>query len=139
MSFTLYNNNYNNDTWKNYDTIGKEFCRYFYNLYDNDFNGLEELYSNNTCITYNGIECASFVDLAAYLNSEGLWRFIHYEISGTSQPILDSHNNGSLLITTSGSMSINDSNTIYNFNESIVLEKNMYGNYCVANHIFKVL
>ncbi len=137
MSFYLYNRESMDICEEDdYEIVGKDFTKYYYETYDNSFWELSNLFTKDSCITFLGTEYTSFYDFSRALLNDGIWKFCHYYIEGRSQPV----GNFGILVLINGSLSVNTNLYKHKFTEIILLKKNRDdNNYYISNVIFNLI
>lgn len=138
MSFNLINNPpYSNqiNVIDNYKKTSEEFCKHFYNGFDYSFPQLNTLFKFNASITFLNTEFIGFENLLHQIQINNLYSFEHHSITGNSQPV----DRETILINTTGSLSINDSLFQTPFSETIVLKKDNNNCLFITNWIFRLL
>jgi hypothetical protein len=132
MCFTFHNQPDN----INYEKLAFEFCRFYYNMFDNDFPSLQNIYVKTSYITFRNEKFGTFVDLKWKVYDNKIWSFTHHEIHGNAQPV----ENDAVLISTYGIISANRSLTKHKFNEILLLQKdNCNGRYYIQNSVFNLI
>ena len=122
------------DVQENYRKIAEEFCKYYYTNYDSNFMELKDIYSDNSCFTYLDEEIIGFNSLVSKLGIMNIHKFDHKSINVNAQPV----GKTSLLILTTGTISVNNSIHVNKFSESILLQRNNDNKFVVYNTIFKL-
>jgi hypothetical protein len=121
---------------QNYKNITKHFCTYYYNLYDDDCKKLENLYNKSSVFTFCEEEFPSYFKLCNQIKLFlGIYKFKHYVKTIDSQPIGEK----GLLINITGTLSVNNIQTVQKYVETIVLEQDMANNFYIINTIFRVI
>lgn len=127
---------YREDVQEVYDIIMNNFCKFYYDKYDNNFDELRSIYTDESLFTYLDEEIIGFSDYKNRIKSYGIYKFIHYNISPTAQPV----GNKTLIISVTGNIRVNYNPTTYKFSEVIMLQREKYSNnYFVYNTIFKLI
>ena len=117
-----------------HDQIAKDFCQYYYHLWDTNFPLINNLYTNDSKITYLEREFNNFNYLLNYIKYvDKIYRFDHISVTALSQ-IID---NNTILINVVGVIAVNDI-CFRNFNESIILKRNVWEKYYITNSIFRL-
>ncbi len=115
--------------WNIHRRISEEFIRYYYRQWDNNFPAILNLYSNPT-ITFLGHNMNNPYHIMNYFKRNGIYRFEHERVLGSSQPI----NNDSILINITGTIRFN--NNRHNFIETLVIKRNNNNNcWYIVNQI----
>lgn len=138
MSFCLYNvknmeiNNCN--IREHYLKLGEEFSKYYYTIYDDNFDQLGNIFSSNPCITFMDDKMSSFDEFKNKVRLNNIHKFCHHSLSGNTQPI----DQDKLLLTITGKLSVNNDIHIYNFMETIVLQRMNNNSFVIINTIFQL-
>ena len=140
MSFNLYPTHSQNikllDCRKDYKEIVEQFCKVYYAIYDNDFVNLSNVYIPDALFSYLEENMVGFEQYVDKIRSNGIRKFLHHKVSVTSQPI----NKKTLVITSVGHISVNDSTILNRFSETIILQRSDYNNKMyITNTIFKLI
>ena len=141
MSFYLYNTQKmdlsSNDVnvREHYAKLGEEFSKHYYTIYDNNFDQLGSVFSENPYITFLNDKLGSFNEFRNRARQHNIYKFHHYNLCGNLQPI-DSEK---LLITITGKLSINNQIHIYKFIETIILQRTGGNHFLVTNTMFQLV
>lgn len=120
----------------NYKNFTEELCKIYYNYFDNNFIGLSNLFTNETICTFLDEELLGFNQLINRLNQYGIHKFTHHNININSQPV----NDRALLVNVNGTISVNNSNLVNKFTETILLIRSDYDSkYYITNYIFRLI
>ena len=136
MSFNLFRTNPTplTDIKTKYKQIANDFCRQYYNVYDENFNNLIDLYCTDSQFTYLDQEFIGFSDFLQKIRNLGIHKFFHNNLNITAQPIGDNY----LLICIIGQVTINS--TLQNkFMETIYVQVTNDNKLKVGSTIFKLL
>lgn len=117
-----------------YKQIAEEFSKYYYSLYDTTFVHLSTIYPPDAKFTYLDEEIIGFPNYYEHLRHRNIYKFTHYTINVTSQPL----NNKSLLLIATGIMSVNDAIYQNRFSEMIVIQRDDQNKFFVTHTIFKL-
>jgi hypothetical protein len=123
------------DIRNNYNSIGLEFLKYYYRLWDNNFPAIGNLYCDNPAITYLDIDYTNFNNYMWSIRNQGIYKFSHWNYNWKCQPI----NNNSILIAVTGNISTNDSIYCRKFTETIIIQRDIFDNWYILNTIFQLL
>lgn len=136
MSLQLFNMSYFNNypDIKDFRLIAEEFSKYYYTTYDNNFLELSNLCIPNTLFTYLDTELIGFNKLLEKIRYENIFRFNHKEIHINFQPV----GNSGILISSHGTISLNDSIFENKFTETILINRDDNNRFYIVNSIFKL-
>lgn len=123
------------DVRLNYRRITEEFCKYYYFLYDTNFFQLNGLYLPDSYFTYLDEEFVGFNSLYEKIRQNNIYKFTHHKMNITSQPVGEK----TLLIMTTGCLTINDSIFQQKFAETILLQRDDNNNFFVNRTIFRLI
>lgn len=123
------------DVKANYKKITEEFCKHYYSIYDTNFYALNNMYKPESCFTYLDEEMVGFNSISNKLKQFNIYKFTHHTIDVNSQPIGDR----TLLITTNGKLSINNSTYEQRFIETILLQRDDNNRFFIYHTIFKLI
>ncbi len=123
------------DTRQSYREITREFCTQYYTMYDNSFLNLVNFYVADSSFTYLDEEFVGFYNLIQRLKQCGIWKFTHHHINVNSQPV----GQRGVLITVTGTISVNSSLFQNRFSETILLQRDSANKFYVYNTIFRLL
>jgi len=130
------NNNVNLiDVYSEYRNLTEGFCNYYYDLFDNNFPDLSGLFKNDCMITYLDEEMSGFNEYFSKIKQYNIYNFTHHEINVNSQPVGSS----GLLITTTGTISINNSIFRNKFSETILLVRDDQNNFFIHHYMFRLI
>ena len=117
-----------------WDQISSEFCRKYYQTFDNDFTQICKLYNKDCKITYLGNTFNNPTSLVNYIKTGGSYKFTHHQYKGYSQPL--SHDK--ILIQIVGTISAN--NSIYNkqYCETLIIQRDFWSNWTIINSLFVI-
>lgn len=118
-----------------YKQIAEEFCKYYYNLYDNDFKRLASSFHPDAQITINDKEIYGFDNYYKFLEQSCMTKFTHHDMVISCQPLGDS----SLILTVNGTITISNSIFINKFIETLVLQRNEFNRFYIFSCILKLL
>ena len=137
MSFNLFraNNPQLIDIRHNYKELAEELCRYYYTIYDNNFQELANIYYADSQFTYQDQEITGFNTLLQKLRETTVSKFTHYDMNVSAQPIGSSN----LIITVIGSIALNDSIFMNKFIETLYIQRDDANVLRVCSTIFKIL
>lgn len=116
-----------------YKQIGEEFCKYYYNQYDEDIKKLYETYHPQAKISFDNKEFLGPESFIKFIEQSGLYKFTHYDINITVQPVDDT----CILITCNGHISINNSIFLNKFVESLLVQRNEINRFYICNNVIK--
>lgn len=131
---TLFFESSNNFIRNNYKKITEEFCKYYYNLYDSNFEKISDLFISDILITYLGDELTGYSKYYTKIRQHGIYKFCHHKIFVTSQPV----SNKFILININGTVTVNDSFIPNKFIETILLGRESNNKFFIYNLIFKL-
>lgn len=136
LSFDIKINdtNANVNVNKDYKKIAQDFCEKYYVAFDNNFMAIGNLCKNKTKFTFFRKEVMGFNKLFKLLQKHNIYTFKHHNIDVNAQPI----NDNSLLIHSTGSLSINGSNQ-KKYSETLILHKNTKNRFYIKNLIIKFI
>lgn len=117
-----------------YKQIAEEFCKYYYNIYDNDFKKLASTFHPDAQFTLNNLEIGGFENYNRFLEQNGTRKFEHHDVIVSCQPIGDSN----LILTVHGTMSINDSIFVNKFMETLFIQRNEFNRFYVFSCMLKI-
>ena len=123
------------DTRHSYREITKEFCIQYYTMYDSSFMNLANFYAPDSCFTYLDEEIVGFYGLVQRLRQYGIWKFTHHHVNVNSQPLSSS----AVLITVTGTISVNNSVLHNRFSETMVLQRMNANKFYVVNTMFRLI
>lgn len=125
----------------NLNNLGIEFCKYYYDVYDNNFYNLASLYKADSKFTYLDKKILGFNNLHDYIvNGCHIKHFRHKIKNCDVQPL--GKNTMLILITgqIKGYKNKNDNPKPHNFIETMVIQrKNTNSNFFIQNTIFKFM
>lgn len=119
-----------------HSVISSEFCKNYYGTWDNNFPMIRNLYSEESMISFLGNEFHSFDQVFDWVKSQGIFRFSHLNITGTSQII----NNNSILINVTGTINIQGYYGSFNhyFVETLII-RNGCNRWHITNSLFRLV
>ena len=121
--------------YNSYYQVGTDFCKEYYQKFDNNLPLIGRLFDKNVKITFLGNHFNSITSLINYNKQYGIWKYKHGDIYKQYQP-LDNH---SILISSFGTISINDSVYYRKFTETIIIRRDIWGNWFITNLIFQLI
>jgi hypothetical protein len=121
--------------WNCYQKISTEFCRQYYQYWDNNFPLIGNLFANNIKITFLDKQIGNINQLIDCVSNEGIWKFEHNSIYGISQPLDDN----TILINTYGYISFNRAPYCRKFTDTIVIKRDIYENWYIINIMFRII
>ena len=121
--------------YHSYYQIGTEFCKYYYQLWDNNFPLIGNLFDKNIKITFLGNHFNNITSLVNSNRNYGIWSFSHSNIYKQYQPIDDN----TILISAFGTLCINNNNYYRKFSETIIIRRNIWGNWFITNLVFQLI
>jgi hypothetical protein len=118
-----------------YKDIASQFCKQYYDTYDNQFSNLVNLYNTKSVFTYCEEEFLNFESLNNRLvNYYKVNSFQHVINKIDAQPVGDK----GILITINGTVKVNNLHHEQSFIETIFLEEDIDNVMFVINTIFRV-
>lgn len=117
-----------------YKQIAEEFCKYYYNLYDNDFKRLASSFHPDAQITIKDIEIHGFDNYYKFLEQNGITKFTHHDMAISCQPLGDA----SLILTVNGTITVDNSIFVNKFIETLVLQRNEFNRFYIFSCILKI-
>ena len=135
MNRWFYNTSQPPEIQNYYQKISSEFCKYYYCLWDKNFPLIGNLYSNDIKITFLNRNMNGILQLINYVKTQGIWKFNHGIVSGTSQPI----DNNTILINIVGEIAINDSPYYHKYTETLIIKRNIWGDWYITSNIFRLV
>ncbi|ARF09656.1 hypothetical protein Indivirus_2_35 [Indivirus ILV1] len=124
------------DVRLNYKNIAGDFLTYYYNIYDDDFPRLNNLYYKESQFTFRDKEFYGFSNLMDLIvKTYKIYKFTHSIAHATVQPI----NNSDLLIVVHGMISVNNSPHFDKYIETILLRRDDSNRFMILNTIFKLV
>jgi len=117
-----------------YKQIAEEFCKYYYNLYDNDLKKLAGTFHPEAQFTIKDIEISGFDNYYKFLEQHNLTKYTHHDIIVSCQPIGDSN----LILTVNGTITINGSIFVNKFIETLFIQRNDFNRFYVFSCILKI-
>ncbi|CAH6421289.1 Nuclear transport factor 2 [uncultured virus] len=123
------------DIRTNFKKITEEFCKIFYATYDSSFVQLGLFFNQNAFITYMDEEFIGFTNLIEKLKLYNIYKFAHHTAHVNSQPIGEK----TLLITVSGTLSVNDSIYSQRFMETFFIQRDDQNHFAIYHCIFKLI
>ena len=121
--------------WNSHQNISSEFCNHYYQLWDNNFPMVGRLYSRDIKITFLEHPMNSFDQVIHYVKSQGIWKFEHTSIHGSSQPLDDN----TILINLISSVAINNTPYYRKCVESIIIRRNIWDQWYITNSLFRLI
>lgn len=118
----------------NFRQIATAFCNHYYATYDSDYYGLAELYTPNSCFSYQGDEVVGFdrwVNLMT--NKYGYYGFRHIVYSIDAQPV----GNMGLLVIVTGNLVLDNSLIGKKFTEAMLLHNDGQNRFYVYHTVFR--
>lgn len=135
MSFVLTKvNSYGGNSLTDYKKIAQDFCLEYYTLYDDDCTKLRKMYHSEALFLYLDNEITGFSNWLQILRNNSYYKFIHHNMHVGSMPI----NESNILMTITGTITLNNNSKENTFTETILLEKDKNNNFCICATIFKV-
>jgi len=122
----LSNNNYIN----NYNELGRNFLKNYYSYRNNNIKNTYSFFNKECFITFFGFEIMGFNNYINKLDELSLHQMKFNINSFFVQPI----NINSLLINVNGTYLLN--NNYINYNESLIIKKNLFDKFLIHNSIF---
>lgn len=135
MNYASFRYQDSDNIWNNYNKISSGFCKYYYHLWDQNFPSIINLYSNNAKIYFLNRNVTNVHGLSNCIRIEGIWKFDHLSIYGTSQ-LLDCD---TILINVFGNISINCVPYHQKFTETLIIKRNMWNKWFIINSIFRII
>jgi hypothetical protein len=123
------------DVKTNYKRITEEFCRYYINMYDNNFQNLANMYKTDSLFTYTDDEIIGFNNLVEKIRQYNIYKFTHSTVNVNSQPVGDR----TLLVTLTGKISVNNSVIEQKFSETLLLQRDDHNRFYIYHTIFKLI
>ena len=117
-----------------YKQIAEEFCKYYYNLYDNDFKRLASSFHPEAQFTVKDVEICGFDNYYKFLEQHGLDKYTHHDIVVSCQPVGDSH----LILTVNGTITISNSIFVNKFIETLFLQRNEFNRFYILSCMLKI-
>lgn len=121
--------------WSCHQNISSEFCRQYYQYWDNNFPLIGNLFANNIKITFLDKHISNINQLINFVRAEGIWKFEHSIIYGISQPLDDN----TILINSYGFIAVNNTSYYKKFTDTIVIRRNICDNWYIINIIFRII
>ena len=131
MSFNLVNNLY---VLNDYKKISENFCKFFYEQFDNNFQTLCHIFLQDALITFMDKEFVGVNGISSYLYENNIYKFEHQVVNGCSQPI----DCNTILINTWGHIVLNDTFCTIPFTETFILIKKNSYRFFIKNWIFRM-
>lgn len=132
----LNNTNINMADIRNcHEKIAYNFCRYYYKLMDMNLHSIRSLYINTPYITYLGNKFNNYISLLNNIKNHGISKFEHIQFTGSSQPLNDS----TILINIIGTITVNNSIYWRQYNETLIIKRDIWDNWYIINNIFSLI
>jgi len=89
-------------------TVAQQFTAYYYQLFASDRNGLTALYTNESCLTFEGSQVMGKDAIVSKLGALGFNKVQHKITKIDSQPVLGVDGNKAVFVTVIGKLVTDD-------------------------------
>ncbi|XP_027919743.1 nuclear transport factor 2B [Vigna unguiculata] len=117
------------------DTLAKAFVEHYYSTFDNNRQGLANLYQDASMLTFEGQKIQGAPSIVAKLTSLPFQQCLHSITTVDCQP---SGVNGGMLVFVSGNLQLAGEQHALKFSQMFHLMPTPQGSYYVLNDIFRL-